>query len=161
MSPRTAAPPEQPSLFDPEPPAAPPPPPAPPTKAKPRSNRRHVLGLPRPWPKGHHCDPKCLTCGHDDHDGTCPNGCVIVCSRPPHRRAPNGKRLPTPVELCLITTTITPRIAQGVTAYDQPGRQLAVVTCPRCQRLNWHRPTPGRTYRTGQCGHPYVIRSAP
>lgn len=145
----------QPPLFGEIETPAPPTPPLPPAPARPR-NRRHILGLPRPWPKGHHCDPKCLTCGHEEADGTCPDGCLTVCTRPPHRRAPNGKRLPTPVEVCLITTTVQTRIAQGASAYQQAGRRLAVAACPRCGRVNWHRPSPGRAYRIGQCGHPYV-----
>ncbi|MEV4174013.1 hypothetical protein [Nonomuraea sp. NPDC049709] len=155
---RAAAPENQPSLFDQFDPTPPPPPP-PPAPPKPRSNRRHRLGLPRPWAARTHGEHLCLVCGHTEDDGACLNGCATVCGRPqPQRR--DGKAA---VEVCLITTTTTARLVQGASAYQRPGRRLAVVTCPRCGRVNWHRPAGGRAYRVGQCGHPYISteRSTP
>jgi hypothetical protein len=35
----------------------------------------------------------------------------------------------------------------------------AAVSCPHCDHTHWHQPTPGRAYRVGQCGQPYIVHT--
>lgn len=138
--------PAQPSLFDPEPkPTTPPAPPRPATKKiEKRRNRHHTLDLPRPWTKHQPCAPVCLVCGRPEELGACAGGCATICGRPDRTG---------PIEVCLLTKLVPARRA--------PGRDWALVTCPHCHKLHWHRPTEGRAYRIGQCGHPYLVRTEP
>jgi hypothetical protein len=131
---------DQPSLFD-DPDATP----TPPTiskkeKVQSRRRRHHTLGLPRPWPKHPPCAAICLTCKRPEDIGACSGGCAIVCGRPDRTG---------PVEVCLITLTLPARTT--------PDGRHAVIACPHCGHTHWHTPTPGRSYRVGQCGQPYTI----
>lgn len=134
--------PAQPSLFDdftPEPPT--PPTPKPPAKKiERRRNRSHTLGLPRPWSDHLPCAAVCLVCRRPEELGACPGGCATVCGRPDRTG---------PIEVCLLAKTIPARRI--------PGRDRIIATCPHCQNTHWHRPTEGRAYRIGQCGHPYLV----
>jgi hypothetical protein len=133
---------QQPALWGDDPPSQPAPAtPAPPTAAKKRSNRHHVLSLPRPWTSPMPCISSCLTCGRPDGLGVCAGGCAVVCGRPDKTG---------PVEVCLLTLTL-------------PARRIsrhAVVECPHCDGTHWHTPAPGRRYRVGQCGQPYIVHLA-
>lgn len=134
----------QPSLFDDEaaPPAAPASPPKPPAP-KAKSLRNHTLGLPRPWPKHIPCAMTCLTCRRPEGAGICEQGCAVVCGPP----IPLDKKGKAPVEVCLLTTVLPARLIS----------RHAAVSCPHCDHTHWHQPTPGRSYRVGQCGQPYTI----
>ncbi|WP_188188004.1 hypothetical protein [Nonomuraea sp. SYSU D8015] len=80
----------------------------------------------------------CLTCGQIEGAGICPDGCAIVCGRPPRTG---------PVEVCLLTLVLPARVIGG----------RAVVLCPHCDGTHWHQPSPGRRYRVGQCRQPYIV----
>ena len=139
MARRTALLDEQPSLWD-DPQPAPPPTPEPPTKPTKRSNRHHRLELPRPWSSPLPCISSCLVCARPDGLGVCEHGCSVVRGRPDKTG---------PVEICLITLTLPARTI---------GR-FAVVSCPHCDGTHWHQPTPGRRFRVGQCGQPYIVHT--
>ncbi|SFK92153.1 hypothetical protein SAMN05216275_14140 [Streptosporangium canum] len=116
--------------------------PAVPAQAPPplkKTRRFHVLDLPTPQPS--RCDPRCLTCGHDEGDGHC-NPCAITCRRP---------LLRVPVEVCLTTTHVTARPA---------GDRLIAVTCPWCTHTHWHSATAASPYRISGCGKPYIVHTA-
>lgn len=142
----------QPALWDDEPQQAVSPPPKAPSKPTRRRLRNHVLDLPRPWPQHIPCAMTCLTCGQIEGAGICENGCAIVCGRPTPLDRETGK---APVEVCLLTLVVH---ARRIGPY-------AVISCPHCDGTHWHTPTPGRRYRVGQCGQPYIVhlpeRSAP
>lgn len=126
---------DQPTLFDPNPT---PQPETPHKPAQPPTAGAHTLQLPKPWTPTP-CTPTCLTCRRPEGLGICPDGqCAIVCG-PPNRRGP--------VEVCLLTTTVHARLTAD----------RAVLTCPHCGHTHWHQPTPGRTWRTGHCGKPYIL----
>ncbi|MET8864651.1 hypothetical protein ABZW11_17075 [Nonomuraea sp. NPDC004580] len=133
----------QPALFDDTPPKTLPTPskPAQPAPKKKRT-RNHQLALTRPWTAPMPCAALCLVCRRPEEIGACPEGCSIVCG-PPDRRGP--------VEVCVLTLTLPARLIAG----------RAAVACPHCDATHWHAPTPGRAYRIGPCGQPYIVDTPP
>lgn len=134
----------QPALWDDEPPAPVSPTPKPPPKPTRRRLRNHVLELPRPWPKHMPCAMTCLVCDQTEGSGVCPDGCAIICGRPTPLDREKGK---APVEVCIVTLTLHARLLGP----------HAAVTCPHCDATHGHPTAPGRRYRIGQCGQPYIV----
>lgn len=139
---RTLTAPGQDTLWDLTPPAPTVPAQAPAPLKKTR--RFHRLDLPAPL-RGV-CNPRCLVCGRDENTGLCAP-CSIVCHQP---------STGTPIEVCLTTTRVTARLTIGIHGFE-PGRKLAVVDCPFCERLHTHTPRFGRHYRLSGCGQPYIV----
>ncbi|MFC6081023.1 hypothetical protein [Sphaerisporangium aureirubrum] len=93
------------------------------------------------------CEPACLICKHPEGRGLCQPRCAVVCSHTAN---------PDVVEVCIIARRVTARLVIG-TPGSRPGRRLAVVTCPWCERVHWHAAEFGIRYRSGRCGWPYLV----
>lgn len=130
----------QPSLWDDDPSTPAPADPPRPTPPKRKRRRNHILGLLRPWTSPMPCAATCLTCQRPEGAGICENGCAVVCG-PPDKTGP--------VEVCLLTMVLPARLIS----------RWAVVCCPHCDATHWHQPSPGRRYRVGQCGQPYIVHT--
>lgn len=93
------------------------------------------------------CEPTCLSCGKPEGRGLCSPRCMVVCNRLPAAE---------PAEVCIVTTRVLARLAVGIHGAE-PGRKLAVVDCPHCQRVHWHTPQYGTHYRIPPCRQPYIV----
>ncbi|MER7126660.1 hypothetical protein [Micrococcus luteus] len=97
------------------------------------------------------CEPTCLVCGKPEGRGLCSPRCSNVCAHIAQADL---------VEVCLVTVYVTARVVVGLPGAE-PGRHLAVVTCPFCARRHWHAARYGRHYRTAHCsGRPYIVTLA-
>ncbi|MFC3986812.1 hypothetical protein [Streptosporangium jomthongense] len=131
---------DQPALWEPEPEPARPP--------------RRPTHTPRPRrtreSQAEPCDPACLTCGKPEGRGLCSPRCSVTCVHVAQADL---------VEVCLVTVHVTARVVVGIHGAE-PGRRLAAVTCPFCERLHWHAAQYGRRYRVAPCGRPYIVTLA-
>lgn len=137
---------DQPALWD-----IPRPAPACPAANQAAKPKRRPTHTPRPRrskeAQAEECDPTCLTCGKPEGRGLCHPRCSVICV---HTAQPDL------VEVCLATTCVTARLTIGIHGFE-PGRKLAVVDCPFCERLHTHTPRFGRHYRLSGCGQPYIV----
>ncbi|MGC5012563.1 hypothetical protein ACLQ2R_17505 [Streptosporangium sp. DT93] len=92
------------------------------------------------------CEPACLGCGKPEGRGLC-SRCMVVCTRLPANEV---------ADVCVVTTRVLARLAVGIHGHE-PGRKLAVVDCPHCDRLHWHTPLYGTHYRVPPCRQPYIV----
>lgn len=93
------------------------------------------------------CDPTCLVCGKAEGRGLCTPRCSVMCVHTAQADL---------IEVCLVTVHVTAHLVVGIHGFE-PGRRLAVVTCPFCERTHWHAPRFGRHYRMAPCGQPYIV----
>ncbi|MFF4417504.1 hypothetical protein ACFYY8_33685 [Streptosporangium sp. NPDC001559] len=96
------------------------------------------------------CEPSCLVCGKAEGRGLCSPRCSVTCVHVAQADL---------VEVCLVTVHVTARVVVGIHGFE-PGRKIAVVTCPFCTRVHWHAAQYGRRYRMAHCGQPYIVTLA-
>lgn len=143
-------------------------PPPPRTQAK-RGQAKRITklarrGHPRPprrdkeWNELVECKPTCLACGapeppeNADAWPICPtthSRCATICAHTSDAYK---------ADICLITVHVHAELM----TLPNTGRTVAALTCPHCQQLHAHDPTPGTHYQTSRCHtgrKPYIIHT--
>lgn len=120
--------------------------------ASPGRPPRPRVHAPRVRPTGEHlstpCEPSCIVCGHPEGRGACWPRCPVLCAHSTEASL---------AEVCIVTTHVTARLVVGLPGAGEPGRRLAVVSCPFCERPHAHTAAYGVRYQISGCGQPYIV----